>query len=316
MSSADDATTTPNKNKPMRLMNLFYAVQLVACMATHLHGQGTYPLQVGNVWQYQDRWDSTYRFTTRAVAETLMPNGNLYTMLVSNSELDTLFFRQGGAMVYNYTKFRLTDSNYWQGDELWYDYSKTSLDTVTVRYYRSVIGGHEYSDTVVVTVSGDEYTNVFGQTRRQWGFYEQSLQTSMYVVRNVTDGIGLTFYQYEPSVFSYDLKGAIIDGVKYGVITDVGTWDAPIPEAYTLYQNYPNPFNPTTTIRFSLPHDDHITLEVTNVLGRIVDVLIDARVEVGDHSVRFDGLNLPSGVYLYRLKTSTCVLNRRMILLK
>lgn len=130
--------------------------------------QGYYPLQVGNVWQYQDRWDTLYKFTTRAVAETLMPNGLIYIKIVSDRELDTLNFRQEGSKVYNYTKYRITDSTYWQGEELWYDFSKTQFDTVDVRYYQAIIGGTTYRDTVTITVAYDGYKSVFGKTLRQW----------------------------------------------------------------------------------------------------------------------------------------------------
>ena len=113
--------------KPMQLVKLLHILSLLTFLILPLYAQGTYPLQVGNLWQYQDRWDSTYRFTTRAMAETLMPNGQHYTMLVSSYELDTLYFRQDSSKVFSFSK-RL------RIDELWYDFSKTTFDTVAVHY--------------------------------------------------------------------------------------------------------------------------------------------------------------------------------------
>jgi hypothetical protein len=69
-----------------------------------------------------------------------------------------------------------------------------------------------------------------------------------------------------------------------------------------LYQNYPNPFNPSTTIKFELPKSSMVRLSVYDLPGREVTVLVNERVEAGVHEVNFDGSNLASGVYLYRLQ--------------
>ncbi len=297
-------------------MKYYLLVLFTISSLNNIYSQGYYPLQVGNVWQYQDRWDSLYRFTTRAVAETLMPNGHLYTMLVSSYELDTLFFRQESSKVYSYAKHRITDSTYWQGDELWYDFSKTFLDTVTVRYYQAIIGGHEYTDTVVVTVSADKYASIFGQMRRQWGFYEKSLHYSMYTVSSITDSIGMTFYEYELSP-TYDLRGAIINGVEYGIVTGIeGTPGVIHPNSFVLLQNYPNPFNPTTEIRFQIPGYSLMTLKVYNVLGEEVATLVDEAMQPGEYTVGWDASQLPSGIYFCRLQASSAVLTKKMTLLR
>lgn len=74
------------------------------------------------------------------------------------------------------------------------------------------------------------------------------------------------------------------------------------PSSFMLYQNYPNPFNPTTTIEFELQDDAIVTLKVYNMLGQEVATLIDHEsIEAGIQDMEFDGVNLASGVYLYRL---------------
>lgn len=77
-----------------------------------------------------------------------------------------------------------------------------------------------------------------------------------------------------------------------------------IPEGYSLGSSYPNPFNPTTVITFTLPVQDRVRLELSDLTGRVVRVLFDGLVHSGEHSVRLDAGSLPSGVYLYTLKTS------------
>ncbi len=81
-------------------------------------------------------------------------------------------------------------------------------------------------------------------------------------------------------------------------------------------KNYPNPFNPTTMITYSLKGKDHITLVVFDILGKEVASLVDGMQTEGEHSVSFNGSNLPSGMYIYQLKGSNFNLSRKMLLLK
>ncbi len=89
-----------------------------------------------------------------------------------------------------------------------------------------------------------------------------------------------------------------------------------LPDRITLHQNYPNPFNPETSIRFDLPGAAHVRLEVYDMLGRRVAVLLDEPLQPNRHQVRFDAGGLSSGVYIYRLITDGEVQNRKMTLVK
>jgi len=89
-----------------------------------------------------------------------------------------------------------------------------------------------------------------------------------------------------------------------------------IHSSYSLQQNYPNPFNPTTDIKFDIPKSGIVKLVVYDILGREVETLLDENKEVGFYTVSFDGTNLASGVYFYRMETSSFVSSKQMILLK
>lgn len=80
---------------------------------------------------------------------------------------------------------------------------------------------------------------------------------------------------------------------------------ADVPESIYLTQNYPNPFNPETSIRFGLPQDGHVSLKVYDTLGREIATLVDEARSAGDHSVSWDAVRVPSGVYFCRLQTET-----------
>lgn len=88
------------------------------------------------------------------------------------------------------------------------------------------------------------------------------------------------------------------------------------PSNFSLSQNYPNPFNPTTKINWQSPVSGWQTLRVYDVLGREVATLVDEFKPAGSYEHDFDGSNLPSGIYLYRLTTRDFSQTRKMILEK
>ena len=80
--------------------------------------------------------------------------------------------------------------------------------------------------------------------------------------------------------------------------------------------NYPNPFNPTTVIGYQLPVSSVVQLSVYDILGREVSVLVNGEMSAGTHQATFDGRNLASGIYLYRLQVNGQVLTGKMLLTK
>jgi outer membrane protein assembly factor BamB len=89
-----------------------------------------------------------------------------------------------------------------------------------------------------------------------------------------------------------------------------------LPVAYALGENYPNPFNSSTTISYSLPEAGHTIISVLSVSGQKVATLLDEYKEAGTHSVQFDGNNLASGVYFYRMESPGYSGALRMLLIK
>jgi hypothetical protein len=100
-------------------------------------------------------------------------------------------------------------------------------------------------------------------------------------------------------------------------IADGPDEDRSLPGGLMLQANYPNPFNPATTIRFVLPDAMDVTLDVFNLLGQRVASLVESRfLSAGTHEVVFEAENLPSGLYLYRLRSRAGTETRTMMLVK
>lgn len=87
-------------------------------------------------------------------------------------------------------------------------------------------------------------------------------------------------------------------------------------QQYFLSQNYPNPFNPVTNITYSISEAGPVSLKVYDVLGKEVLTLVDNHMSTGEHAVQFNGVNLTSGIYFYKIVTNEFSEIRRMILLK
>jgi hypothetical protein len=88
------------------------------------------------------------------------------------------------------------------------------------------------------------------------------------------------------------------------------------PSNYSLEQNYPNPFNPSTTINFTIPNSEFVTLKVFNILGSEVATLVNENLSAGAYRYNFDAQNLASGVYLYELNAGNFREIKKMNLLK
>jgi Secretion system C-terminal sorting domain len=104
--------------------------------------------------------------------------------------------------------------------------------------------------------------------------------------------------------------------MTYGAFNSTAAEAEELPLEISLLPAYPNPFNPTTTFSFALPAASGVNLSVFDMLGRQVETLADGFWQAGEHQVRFEAAELPSGLYFYRLSTATAVLTRTVTLLR
>jgi len=127
-----------------------------------------------------------------------------------------------------------------------------------------------------------------------------------------SDNIGLTGAN---GTYSYRLKQIDNDGkFKYSSIVEINSGS--IPTRFELDQNYPNPFNPATTISYSIPTNNFVTLKVFNILGQEVVLLVNENQVAGKYTVTFNAGNLTSGVYLFRVDAGSFHAVKKMLLIK
>jgi len=145
---------------------------------------------------------------------------------------------------------------------------------------------------------------IFDATSLPPGVYHQNIDISSNDPVTATVSIPVVFTVDSTMVLATNLNSELTDFARY-----------------ELHANYPNPFNPTTTIRYNLAEDADVRLEIFNIKGERVAVLVDEHQVKGRHDVRWDGHNLSgqtvaTGVYFYRLRAGDFTRTRKMQLLK
>ena len=124
--------------------------------------------------------------------------------------------------------------------------------------------------------------------------------------------------------YKHDMQntGAIL---PIPIFTDLKEEDYKVISDFKLMQNYPNPFNPSTKIKFTIPQfplhggdgrGGLVTLKIYDVLGKEIAILVNAEKQPGVYEIEFDGSNLSSGIYLYRLTTGEFSDTKKLILIK
>jgi hypothetical protein len=89
-----------------------------------------------------------------------------------------------------------------------------------------------------------------------------------------------------------------------------------LPREFSLSQNYPNPFNPQTAVKYALPRDSHVKIEIFDLLGRKVQTLVNEDKEAGVHEVIWNADRAASGIYFYRMETEGFTRTNKMLLLR
>jgi len=258
-----------------------------------------FPVHIGDIFEYES---VVYESDQKTYYKTVITN-----IVDKNDGGIDIYFDNSPQPKY----YKSIDGNiyYYVGGNpppLWYDFTTNSLDT----FYTHL------SNTELLVIVFDGRSSIFGENRSARSFtFADKNNNSPKAYHWVAEGLGIiamTSYLYPPDVSR--LVGCKINGKEYGTLVSVN--NGPMITKFELFQNYPNPFNPSTTINFSIPHSDFITLKVFSLLGEEIATLISEHLQAGSHSVQFDASNLQSGVYFYTLQYGSSRISKKMLLLK
>jgi hypothetical protein len=161
-------------------------------------------------------------------------------------------------------------------------------------YIYSFTGGRDHGD-----FSPYVYINGHEPSENHWGPYEElsDIPADKYPIEDE-----IKFTSPARSVQMILIEGSTISDPNFKLIN--------------LNQNYPNPFNKRTLIEYKLLAKAFVVLKIYDVLGREVETLVSENKNIGDHSVEFNGANLPSGVYFYRIEAGAYHETKKLLLLK
>lgn len=144
----------------------------------------------------------------------------------------------------------------------------------------------------------------------RWTYKGKDIPNSL---RNLRTRMNLWLFRGSSPVDTSNLEIIITDMIQ--PLTSCVSIDQKVVEDYILTQNYPNPFNKKTTISFSLPESDYVTVDVFNILGRKLETLCNSFYSAGKYFISFNAKNLDSGVYFYRIQGKNFSQTKKMILI-
>jgi hypothetical protein len=141
-------------------------------------------------------------------------------------------------------------------------------------------------------------------------FEEQVMNTSLYHKGNDV------IENYNIPYCTEVIKASCATLLSYSAAATPVEEERGLPDSFTLCQNYPNPFNPSTTIKFSIPQSQFVTIKIYDMLGREVQTLVNDEKPAGTYQMQFNGKNLSSGTYIYRFNSGLYSEAKKFILLK
>ena len=270
-------------------------------------------------------------------------NGNIYvtgfiTLSNGNSNYSTLKYDTSGNLIWNRNFERessarpnkilvdLSGNCYVTGLSaiLKYDSSGGLLWIDTSKYFNNVYSSIDKSGYLYLVKLFPLNTLFFIYTVK-YGNLGNILWEKIYgegVVNDYNEPFGISI-DYYSNIFITGIK--YLNGIqntdtiltiKYSQLTSIVHANQDINNTFELLQNYPNPFNPITVISYQLAVSNIVLIKVYDVLGNKIKTLVNKKQNSGSYKIEFDGSNLPSGIYFYKIESGNFVSTKKMMLIK
>jgi len=274
---------------------------------------------VGNRWDfYEGSWNgqgegSRDTIVYSITSDTLITNGFTYYRI--NPSLWFLDFVRADSVGLHY--YDTLNQREWllfkyELENCYENYP--DCEYISAAYLRDVSDSSNY---VKIYKWNEGKTNLFGDSIKTYQyFYDTGLDDSYSITINPDFGFLGIDYSDMFGHYGLSLIGCNLSGVTYGHLTSVKNYE--LNTNFILSQNYPNPFNPTTTINFTIPvgRQHAAYLRIYDVLGNEIETLINGILRPGNYSIEFNGKNLSSGIYFYKLQIGAFAQTKKMLLLK
>ncbi|MCJ7554395.1 MAG: T9SS type A sorting domain-containing protein [Ignavibacteriaceae bacterium] len=288
-----------------------------------------YP-EPGRVWgEIDDEYDYS------AYCYVAMDNENLYVAfdviddLFTYKETNTKDWWEDEAIEFFFGLYELNpDHTYWErGEEPDYrvvfkPYEIELLDNGTIddnteNYYFEPLGESDYVLEAkipfsMIHIDGDAtFTPVEGMTIPFEIFATDADATNQGAQGRLQFGYNPTLdpWGWGPEVWTFAWVGM-------PNLTDVEDGKNGTVHSYKLFNNYPNPFNPTTNIKYQIAEFSHVSIKIYDLLGREVANLVNEQQAAGSYNVKFNGMDLASGIYFYQIKAGSFIDTQKMVLLR
>jgi len=268
-------------------------------------------------------------------SEIDIPFGMDYIMSIKYQNADTLY------ALTSISLFKSTNqgNNWFQASNLGtgfnrYVISCPSFDTMYLggnNIFRSTNRGMDFTSVFALPspylVNNFEFLNV--NTGYATGSHKSAYDyCGGYIAKTTNAGLNWVVQTTNTNLFLRDIHflnentgwvvgdSGLILKTTTGGTTFINNIGIEIPSKYSLSQNYPNPFNPTTNIKFDVAKLSNVNIVVYDLTGREVQTLVNESLKPGTYETSFDGSQLSSGVYFYRMETSSFVETKKMLLIK
>ncbi|BDQ01668.1 MAG: hypothetical protein KatS3mg036_0092 [Ignavibacterium sp.] len=260
-----------------------------------------FPHSVGNRWDYNYWNGNTQFYTTTVTRDSLSQDGSKYLFYDNENEprykVDSSYnvFRSPYIHGNDYLIYKL----YADSGDAWFNPAFAEWAWVA-----RIDTDYVFSNLTTIKVY-------------QYGPAHPDSTPFPYILRErwLASGFGL-IYEWEEPWYFYSLKGCIVEGDTFGIITNVELKVYENPIDFVIKQNYPNPFNPSTTIEFILPEEAEINLSIYDMLGRQVSIIYEGIKEAGNHRYYWNASGLSSGIYFCRLNAYGGLKTIKMLLTK
>ena len=246
--------------------------------------------------------------TSTPIYSVVDPTGNVGPILVVGN------FTTPASGAQN-TQLEITFSgNSYNNDNIYWD--NMCLEYVVPVELTSFTGASKGADVELIWTTATETNNQGFEIEREsaGGVFEQvgyvpgfGTTTEPRAYSFIDSKVGSGNYTYRLKQIDFDGSFSFSQTIEVEIVA---------PSWFGLDQNYPNPFNPSTTIRFSIPIETDVHLNVYNTLGQEVAKILNGRLKEGFHEVEFDAGSITSGIYFYRLEAEKFVDVKKMIIIK